>query len=313
MQDPSGGRYLDLGSGWPSLVAGHRHPRVLSALIRQAGLATVVGAAARSAEREGLVALLQEMSGFDGVRLCASRGEVGAALSARRAGEVLSYGAPLPGAREISDAAALQAAISADTAAVVLSMVGSEVRFLPDDLLASVRAACTEHGAALVIDETATGLGRTGALFSYGRAHPDAVILGSALGGGVLPITALLTRAPLHPEGACSLAGGPLSAAVAAAVLETVQEEGLADRAAVRGRSLRARVRALPQVREVRGRGLLIGVELATDAAACCAALATQGVLCRPAAERVIRLAPPLVISEAELELAADAFAVVLR
>lgn len=225
------------------------------------------------------------------------------------------------------DADALRAAIGPDTAAVMIEPMQGEAGIVipPDGYLAAVRRACDEAGVLLVLDEVQTGLGRTGRLFAFEHEgiRPDVLILGKALGGGVLPVSAVLAdRAVLglmEPGSHGSTFGGnPLAAAVSKAALDVIVEERLPERAAELGAVLIERLSTLrgPGVRDVRGRGLFVGVELdpavlsAHDAAE---ALLRAGILTKETHETVLRFAPPLVISRADLDEGIDRILTTLR
>ncbi len=218
------------------------------------------------------------------------------------------------------DAAALEAAIGPHTAGVFLEPIQGEAGILvpPPGYLRAVRAACDRAGVLMVLDEIQTGLGRTGRTlcFEHEGIRPDAITLGKALGGGIVPVSAFCTddavMAVFTPGSHGSTFGGnPLAAAVGRAALDVLVDEELAARAEARGRWLRRALDSLrsPRVREVRGRGLLVGVELNPDAGPArpyCERLAALGVLCKDTHTHVIRLAPPLVVTEDELAWAME-------
>jgi acetylornithine aminotransferase len=225
---------------------------------------------------------------------------------------------PLPGGVEHIDSSmeALEAALGgpkADTvAAFFLEPVKGEagVIDLPDGYLARARELCTEHGVLLIIDEIQTGVGRTGTWFAYEHAGilPDAVTLAKGMGGGV-PIGALVTfgaTSDLFTRGqhGSTFGGNPLVTATANAVLNLIEQENLVANAAVRGAQLRdiiARIDS-PLITEVRGLGLLVGLGLAEPVAlALVAAAMEQGLIINAANETSIRLAPPLIVGDAEL------------
>lgn len=221
---------------------------------------------------------------------------------------------PLPGAVAFvpyGDTAALAAAVDDATAAVVLEPIQGEGGVLPapPGYLQAAAAAAGAHGALVVLDEVQTGVGRTGTWFAHQAdgVAPDVVTLAKGLGGG-LPIGACVAfgaAADLLGPGqhGSTFGGNPVSCAAALAVLDTVAAEGLVEHAATLGRFLVAGVEGLghPLVDHVRGRGLLLGVVLTAPLAREAeAALRTRGVLVNAVAPRVLRLAPPLVLTEAE-------------
>lgn len=220
--------------------------------------------------------------------------------------------------------------IDETVAAVVVEAIQGEggVRIPPDDFLPALRARCTAVGALLVCDEVMTGLGRTGAWFAcqHWNVCPDVLVLAKALGGG-LPLGAFVSRPAIMqtlshdpPLAHVTTFGGhPLSCAAGLAALEVAAREQLPQRAAALGATWRTRLQTLtgPALREVRGRGLLIGLEFASPAftqAFCRAALA-RGLILNWTLHRdtVVRLAPPLVISDADSERALEAIAEVVR
>ncbi|MFV0495952.1 acetylornithine transaminase [Mycobacterium sp.] len=223
---------------------------------------------------------------------------------------------PLPGTVThvpYGDAAALAAAVDDDAAAVFLEPIMGEggVVVPPAGYLAAAREITARHRALLVLDEVQTGMGRTGTFYAYQAEdiRPDVVTLAKGLGGG-LPIGACIATGPvadlLTPGMHGSTFGGnPVCAAAALAVIATLRTEGLIRRAAVLGESLRQRIQALghPLIDQVRGRGLLQGIVLTRPVAKAAEEAARQaGYLVNAAAPQVIRLAPPLIISDAQLD-----------
>src|SRR6478609_3445538 len=217
------------------------------------------------------------------------------------------------------DEAALRAAVTGDVAAVVLEPIQGEAGVIEADpaYLRLARELTTAHGALLVLDEVQTGIGRTGTWFAFQQAGvvPDAMTLAKGLGGGV-PIGALVTFGPdvstmLTPGMHGSTFGGnPLACAAGLAVLDTIATEGLLDHAREAGEHLERRIAALdhPQVTGIRGAGLLRAITLAGEHSAAVAALARDaGFIVNPVAPDAIRLAPPLVVTTAELDLFVDA------
>ncbi len=223
---------------------------------------------------------------------------------------------PLPAgfrAIEAPTEEALDAAWNDNVAAVMLEPIQGEggVRPLPEDFLRAVRRRCDEAGAWLVLDEVQTGIGRTGAWFAFGHAGvaPDAITLAKGLGGG-FPIGALLARGALargFAPGAhgSTFGGNPLACRAALAVLEVMERENVPAHAARLGEVARQTLEALAArmdcVREVRGRGLMWGLELDREAGAVVAAAREEGLLALTAGSRVVRLLPPLVLAEEEL------------
>jgi predicted acetylornithine/succinylornithine family transaminase len=212
------------------------------------------------------------------------------------------------------DAAALRRAVGPSTAAVILEPVQGEggVRPLDPAVLRAARAACDAAGALLIADEVQCGLGRTGAWSACSQAGvmPDLVTLAKPLAAG-LPLGALLGRDDLAADfgpgtHGSTFGGGPLPCRLALAFLDAVEEEGLLANAAARGRQIADGLAGLaqrqPAIREVRGRGLMIGVLLEPPAAAVADALRAGGVVAGTAGDHVLRLLPPLVITASEVE-----------
>jgi acetylornithine/N-succinyldiaminopimelate aminotransferase len=226
---------------------------------------------------------------------------------------------PLPeGFRHVAwaDLAALeQAAMSSSTVAVMLEPLQGEggVNELPPGYLAEVRRICDEHGLLMVMDEVQTGLGRTGAWFGFQHdgVVPDVVTVAKALGNG-MPIGACWARADVaerfRPGDHGSTFGGqPLAASAALATLQVMQEEDVPARARSAGALLRDRLSGLPRVRHVRGRGLLLGAALEGGGAADVTARAlASGLVVNAVAPDTVRLAPSLLVSEHEIEVAVE-------
>jgi acetylornithine/succinyldiaminopimelate/putrescine aminotransferase len=209
----------------------------------------------------------------------------------------------------------LRSAIDADTAAVILEPIQGEsgVHVLDDDVLRAARAACDEHGAALIFDEVQVGLGRTGTLWAYEQTGvvPDLITVAKALGGG-LPIGALITN-ERFAEGfepgdhGSTFAGGPVQCAAALAVLDIVSDHVLLRRVRERGELLRAQLAALPGVVQTRGRGFILAAEL--DAARAEPATALVGraltqerLILNATGPTTLRVLPALTISDDELD-----------
>ncbi|MFN2613578.1 MAG: acetylornithine transaminase [Actinomycetota bacterium] len=216
---------------------------------------------------------------------------------------------------ELNDEAALEEAIGDTTTAVVLEVVQGEggVRAATPEFLARARKLCDERGAVLIFDEVQTGLGRTGRWFAYQHHEivPDIVTLAKALGGG-LPIGACIAQEEIAKafgpgDHATTFGGGPVPCAAALAVLDVIDEEGLVERAQVAGDRLMNGLRsaAIPAVTDVRGLGLLIAVELSSDSAAAVVAEALRdGLIVNNVTPNAIRLAPPLVLSDEQIDRA---------
>ncbi|MFP5231791.1 MAG: ornithine--oxo-acid transaminase [Acidobacteriota bacterium] len=222
------------------------------------------------------------------------------------------------------DAAALRRAITPQTSAFLVEPIQGEAGIIipPQGYLREVTAICREKNVLLIVDEIQSGLGRTGKLFAYmhEQIRPDVVIVGKALSGGFYPVSAVLSSAAVlgvfQPgDHGSTFGGNPLACAVARAALRVIVEERLAERSAELGEYALSRLRALRSDRivEVRGRGLWLAIELNQPARPVCEALSRRGVLCKETHERVIRIAPPLVIRREDLEWGLDQIEEVLR
>jgi acetylornithine/N-succinyldiaminopimelate aminotransferase len=224
------------------------------------------------------------------------------------------------------DADALTAAVTDDTCAVLLEIVQGEggVRPVPAEVLAAARAACDAHGALLIADEVQTGMGRTGPWFAFQDTGivPDVVTVAKALANG-LPIGACIAHGPAAEvfgpgDHATTFGGNPVTCAAANAVIDTIEVGGLLGQAGTRSRRLVAGLQAMvgnvPHAAGVRGRGLLLGLELdAPVAAEVEAACRDRHLLVNAVAPDVLRLAPPLTISREEVDLALATIADALR
>jgi ornithine--oxo-acid transaminase len=238
------------------------------------------------------------------------------------------FGPFAPGFKSVpfADVEALAAAITPNTAAVMLEPIQGEGGIIvpPPGYLHQVAELCRDHNVLLICDEIQTGLGRTGKLLASDHDHvkPDGLILGKALGGGMLPVSMFLARREVMEvfqpgDHGSTFGGNPLSSAVALEGLKVLEEEGLIAAAAELGDHFMARLQAIdhPSILEVRGRGLLIGMEFDPDqisARAICESLMARGILSKETHETVVRFAPPLVISKAEIDQVVDNLAEVL-
>src|SRR5215468_4756038 len=225
------------------------------------------------------------------------------------------------------DLAAIEAAITPHTAAVLIEPIQGEAGIIvpPAGFLVGLRRICDAHNVLLILDEVQSGLGRTGAWFAFQHEgiRPDGLILGKALGGGVLPVSAFVgTREVMDvftPGSHGSTFGGnPLAAAVGLEALRVIRDEGLVEKSRVLGNYMLDRLRAIasPALKEVRGRGLWVGAEIdpkIASAREACERLLAKGVLSKETHKTVVRLAPPLIIAPEELDWALDRFAEVLH
>jgi len=341
--DSEGNEYLDFLAGISVLNVGHCHPRVVAAVRDQVGLLTHATNLFYTAPAMRLSQALSESSLHGKVFLCNSGAEANEAAiklarRARPGGKVLvfqeafhgrTYGAlsatpqeskqapfaPLvPGFEVLAkDPAALSAAVDQDTAAVLLEPIQGETGIHPlsDELLCAAREACDRTGAALIFDEIQTGMGRTGTLWAYEQTPvvPDAMTSAKGLGGG-LPIGALITGPgladTLQPgDHGSTFAGGPLVASAALEALQICSDPELLEQVRALGERLAAGLAELPAVATVRGRGLMVGIDLhdgvsATDLAQ--RALLEQRLVVNATGPATIRFEPPLIVTESEID-----------
>jgi acetylornithine/N-succinyldiaminopimelate aminotransferase len=262
---------------------------------------------ARAHKGEGAAGIVAAEGGFHGRTY-------GALSATGQPAKRVAFEPCVPGFTHVryGDADALAAAVSERTAAVLLEPIQGEAGVVlpPDDYLARARSICDQHGALLILDEIQTGLGRTGRMFGHDGSGmtPDVMCLGKALAGGLPMSACLATRdvaSAFEPgDHATTFGGGPVQAAAALAVLAVIETEDLVDRADVVGAHLREGLaKIVPQGAEVRGRGLMVGVDLkASDARTVAEKALERGLLVNDATPDVVRLVPPLVISDAEVE-----------
>lgn len=365
MWDADGRRYLDMMSAYSAVNVGHGHPRILQALTEQASRVAVISRAFHSDRLGPFLARLCDLAGLDGACPMNTGAEAveTAIKAARRWGyrvkgiadgkaEILvadgnfhgrtttivgfssepayrdGFGPFAPGFRLVpyGDADAMEAAITPDTAAILVEPIQGEAGIVvpPAGYLRRLRDICDRHNVLLILDEIQSGLGRTGRWFAHQHEgiRPDGMCLGKALGGGVLPVSAFVARRDVIDmfvpgNHGSTFGGNPLAAAVGLTALDVIADEGLVERSAELGAHLMTRLRAInsPAITAVRGQGLWVGVEIDPAIATArhvCELLMGQGVLSKETHDTVIRFAPPLVITRAELDWAIDRFAAVL-
>ncbi len=340
--DAEGEEYLDFQTGLATTSIGHAHPAVVAAIRAQAAQLIHVGnlfytePGMRLAQRLAQSSLRGKVhfanSGTEAneaaLKVARKAKPAGTIISLRRGFHGRTYGslsatpqeskqapfAPLvPGFVAVAPTAeAVTAAVDARTAAVILEPVQGEsgVWVLDDELLHAARAACDEHGAALIFDEVQCGLGRTGTLWAYEDAGvvPDLMTVAKALGGG-LPIGALVC-APryadvLEPgDHGSTFAGGPVQCAAALAVLDVVSDPQLLARVRTLGARLAEGLARLPGVVEVRGRGLMLACDFEAGGAPELVrrALLEQRLVLNATGPQTLRLLPPLTICEAQAD-----------
>jgi ornithine--oxo-acid transaminase len=239
-----------------------------------------------------------------------------------------NFGPFTPGFKTIpfGDAKALETAITPNTVAFLVEPIQGEagVMIPPEGYLKEVQAICRKNNVLLVLDEIQTGLGRTGKLLAeeHEGIEADLTLIGKALSGGFYPVSAVLSNSEvlgvLRPgEHGSTFGGNPLGCAVARMAIKVLKEENMIGNAAAMGAYFMEGLQKFkaPRIREVRGRGLLIAVELFPEAGGArqfCEALKQKGLLCKETHDHIIRFAPPLVITKAEVDWALERIAAVL-
>jgi predicted acetylornithine/succinylornithine family transaminase len=339
--DDEGNEYLDFLCGISVTNLGHCHPRVVQAVRDQVGRLMHTSNLFYTEPAMRLAQRLAQSSLGGKVFFCnsgaeASEAAIKLARKARAGGDVVvvygafhgrTYGAlsatpqeskqapfaPLvPGFRAVApEPDALAGAVDERTAAVLVEPIQGEsgVHVLSNETLAAARAACDEHGAALIFDEVQCGMGRTGTLWAYEQTgvRPDAMTVAKALGGG-LPIGALVTGERLADvlapgDHGSTFAGGPVVAAAALAALEVTDEQPLLGRVRELGQRLTAGLRELPHVVSVRGRGLMLACELDVPAPEVVRrALLAQRLVVNATGPTTVRLLAPLTIDQAQVD-----------
>jgi ornithine--oxo-acid transaminase len=225
------------------------------------------------------------------------------------------------------DARALEKAITPNTVAFLVEPIQGEAGIIlpPDGYLREVRRICNEHCVMMVTDEIQTGLGRTGKMLAeeHEGIEADLTVIGKALSGGFYPVSAVLSNKEVlgvfQPgDHGSTFGGNPMACAIARMALRVLVEEGMIENSAKMGEYFLACLRTVnsPQIKEIRGRGLMIGVELQPQAGGArrfCEALMARGLLCKETHKNVIRFAPPLIIRKEEIDWAMERIAPVLE
>jgi ornithine--oxo-acid transaminase len=234
------------------------------------------------------------------------------------------FGPFTPGFRSVpfGDLGAIERAITPDTVAVLMEPIQGEAGIIvpPAGWLSGLRRVCDAHNVLMILDEVQSGLGRTGAWFAFEHedARPDGLVLGKALGGGVLPVSAFVAVREVMDvftpgSHGSTFGGNPLAAAVGLEALRVLRDEGLVERSRVLGAHMIERLRAIdsPVLTDVRGRGLWAAAEINpcfSTGREACERLMAKGVLSKETHGAVVRFAPPLVITHAALDAALDRF-----
>lgn len=353
--DVDGKRYLDMLSAYSAVNQGHRHPRIIQALVEQASKLTLTSRAFHNDQMGPFLADLCELSGYEKALPMNTGAEaVETAIKAARKWGYTVKGVPAGQAQIIvcdgnfhgrtttivgfsseelykdgfgpftpgfvtvpyGDVDALAAAFNENTVGFLVEPIQGEAGVVvpPQGYLKAAAALCADHNALFIADEIQTGLGRTGKLFCFEweGVRPDMVIIGKALGGGVYPVSAVLASEEIMTvfspgTHGSTFGGNPLAAAVGRAALEVLVDEQLPARSAELGAWFMEQLRAIdsPHIAEVRGRGLMIGVVVKDESGPArpfCEALKARGILAKETHDQVIRFAPPLTITKAQLQ-----------
>ena len=351
--DEQGREYIDCVGGHGVSILGHCHPSVTAAICQQAQTMVTCPGIFFNDQRAALLARLAELTGMQRAFLCNSGTEAVegafkfARLSTGRTGIVATmrgfhgrtmgalsatwnkkYRQPfeplVPGFAHVpyDSIEAMDDAVTDSTAAVIVEAVQGEggVRPASEGYLGDPKELCEERGALLIVDEVQTGFGRTGKMFAFQHhgLQPDILCLAKGLAGGV-PMGAIVLgpkvtgiHSGVHGS---TFGGNPLSCAAALATTQVLVSENLPAQAETKGAYLRERLEQIgaPVIRQVRGLGLMVGIELRTRSQPYLGALLARGVLALPAGATVIRLLPPLVIEQDELDTVIAAIAQVLQ
>jgi ornithine--oxo-acid transaminase len=363
--DVEGNKYLDCLSAYSAVNQGHVHPKILQALVDQASKITLTSRAFRNDQLPLLYKQLSEMTGYEmSLPMNSGAEAVETALKIARKwayevkhvpanqaeiivaegnfhGRTISvisfssedsykegFGPFTPGFITVpyGDAAAIERAITPNTAAIMIEPIQGEggVLIPPAGYLRKIRELCDANQVLLIADEIQTGLGRTGKLFAshHEDVRPDVIIIGKALAGGFYPVSAVLSDKPIlglfkPGQHGSTFGGNPLGAAVARAALQVIEDENLIENSAKLGEYFMEQLAEIPSrhVKEVRGRGLMIGVELKPEAGGArrfCEALQQNGILAKETHTHVIRFAPPLIIDKETIDWALDKIRTVL-
>src|SRR6201996_4660239 len=357
--DTEGNRYLDCLSAYSAVNQGHCHPKILAAMVEQAGKLTLTSRAFYNDQLAPFYEQVAELTGSHKVLPMNSGAEaVESAIKAVRkwgyevkgvpedTAEIIvcadnfhgrtiaivgfstdpaartGFGPFPPGFKTIpfGDAKALEAAITPNTVGFLVEPIQGEAGVIipPDGYLRQVRDICTRHRVTLILDEIQTGLGRTGKLLAeqHEGIEADVTLIGKALAGGFYPISAVLSNREvlgvLKPgEHGSTFGGNPLACAVARTAMQVLVEEGMVENSAAMGDRFLAGLRALnhPVIREVRGRGLLIALELNPDAGGArrlTETLMERSLLAKETHTNTVRFAPPLIVTGDQVDWAVE-------
>jgi ornithine--oxo-acid transaminase len=354
VEDPEGNRYMDMLSAYSAVNQGHRHPKIIDALKKQADRVTLTSRAFHNDQLGPWYEKVAKITHKDLVLPMNTGAEaVETAVKAARRwsyqvkgveadkAEIIAcignfhgrtmtavslssdpeykrgFGPMLPGIKLIpyGDLEALKQAITPNTAAFLVEPIQGEGGIIipREGFLHEAFELCQKENVLFMADEIQSGLGRTGKLFAcdWENVIPDVYILGKALGGGVMPISCVAANEDIlgvfEPGSHGSTFGGnPLACAVSIASLEVIKDEKLTERSLELGDYFVGKLKEIPNpaIKEIRGKGLFIGVELNEPARPYCEALKEKGLLCKETHENVIRFAPPLIIKKEDLDWA---------
>ncbi|GAB4032231.1 MAG: ornithine aminotransferase [Elusimicrobiota bacterium] len=354
VKDPEGNKYMDMLSAYSALNHGHRHPRIIKALIEQAKKVTLTS---RAFNNDQIGPFFKELCEFTGYEMALPMNS-GAEAVETALKTVRKWGYKVKGVEEgkaeiitctnnfhgrtisivafstepqyrdgfgpftegfkivkYGDLEDLKRAITPNTVAFLVEPIQGEAGIIvpPAGYLKAAYELCKQNNVLFVADEIQTGFGRTGKKFcsDWEGVKPDMLCLGKALGGGVMPVSAVVSSKEIlgvfNPgDHGSTFGGNPLACAVAREALKVLKEENLVERSAKTGAYFMEKLASIkgPHIKEVRGKGLLIGMELDTKARPYCEELMKIGLLAKETHDHVIRFAPPLVITEKEIDWA---------
>ena len=356
VKDLEGNRYLDMLSAYSAVNQGHRHPKIIGALKKQADKVTLTSRAfhndqlgpwyeklAKLTNKEMVLPMNTGAEAVETAIKAARRWAYDIKGVANNQAEIIAcignfhgrtmtavslsseeeykrgFGPLLPGIKLIpyGDLDALKAAITPNTAAFLIEPIQGEAGILipKQGFLKAAYDYCKQQNVLFIADEIQSGLGRTGKMFAcdWEDVHPDVYILGKALGGGVFPISCVAANQEVlgvfNPGSHGSTFGGnPLACAVSIAAIDVLIEENLVEASLELGEYFIKQLQKIesPVIKEIRGRGLFIGMELNEAARPYCEKLKEKGLLCKETHHTVIRFAPPLIITKKELDWAVE-------
>ncbi|MED3984467.1 ornithine--oxo-acid transaminase [Peribacillus simplex] len=356
VEDPEGNKYMDMLSAYSAVNQGHRHPKIIDELKKQADRVTLTSRAFHSDKLGPWYEMVSRITqkdmalpmntgaeavetaikavrrwAYDVKGIAENQAEIIACIGnfhgRTMAAVSLSsdeeyrrgFGPMLPGIKLIpyGDLNALKEAITPQTAGFLIEPIQGEAGIIipPQGFLKEAYDLCKENNVLFVSDEIQSGLGRSGKMFAsdWDGVVPDMYILGKALGGGVFPISCVAANREIlgvfNPGSHGSTFGGnPLACAVSIASLEVLEEEKLAERSLELGQYFMDSLKEIknPMIKDIRGRGLFIGVELTEAARPYCEQLKEEKLLCKETHDTVIRFAPPLVITKEDLDWAIE-------